>query len=232
MNETNAFFQAVYRHDSEFGNQSPPWDIDGPQPVFVDLANSGKISGEVLDAGFGPAGLSLYLATEGYAVTGIDQSPEAVDAARARARQRGLRASFAVGDLLDLSEYRGRFGTVVECGVFHGLGPDERRQYARSLHVATRPGAHAHLLNLTGSGQEAARARLAESGMSAPAVEGFHAVTAEHLRAAFAGLWDVVSIEERAMKLRFPGDQQFTELPAVLSTFKRRPDVRCTGAAK
>nr|ABO15886.1 methyl transferase [Streptomyces sp. UC 11065] len=220
MDHTKLFFQDVYGSASNFGQARPPWDIGEAQPAFVELTEAGAVKGEVLDAGSGPGWVSLFIASQGHAVTGIDLSADAVEAANAKAADSGVNATFAVGDLLDLSEYRGRFDTVVECGVCHGLGADPGPQYARSLYGATKLGAVAHLLNLSVEGYETAGVRCAELGVPPQALAGFHAVTPEDLRAAFAEGWSEVSITESRMKLRFPGDTGPVELSAWLSTFR------------
>lgn len=220
MDSTDTFFRSVYRRDSCFGSR-PPWDIGGPQPALVELVEAGLVGEVVLDAGFGPAGLSCYLAARGHTVTGIDQSAEAVAAARARAGKLGLRVTFEVGDLLDLSAYPGRFDTVLECGVIHGLTPAEQVRYAASLHRATAPGARAHLLNLSPAGDREARARCAGLGVPPPILTQLHAVTAEQLRAAFADGWQETGMAERTLRVVFPGDPEPTELPALLASFRR-----------
>src|SRR5580700_100809 len=79
--------------ESYTGEQPPPWDIGRPQPVFVRLAEQGLLSGRVLDAGCG-TGEHVLLAAEHGATdpTGIDLSPTAIEAARAKAAQRGISA--------------------------------------------------------------------------------------------------------------------------------------------
>lgn len=53
----------------------------------------------ILDLGCGTGGHSLELARRGYAVTGVDRSPAMLDAARAKADQTGVAASFQLGDI-------------------------------------------------------------------------------------------------------------------------------------
>lgn len=53
----------------------------------------------IVEFGCGTGWLSLFLATRGYAVTGIDIAPEAIDAARQQQESRGIGgAEFRVGD--------------------------------------------------------------------------------------------------------------------------------------
>ena len=70
----------------------------------------------VLDASCGIGTQALGLAAAGYAVTGTDLSPGAIDRARTEAAARGLDATFAVADLRRLADdVDGRFDCVLSC---------------------------------------------------------------------------------------------------------------------
>lgn len=125
---------------------SPAWDIGRPQPVIVRLAEEGRFSGEVLDAGCGTGENALYLASRGLAVTGVDGSPTAIARARAKADQRGIRADFIVADALALADLGRSFDAVVDCGLFHVFDDDERARYERNLGALLQPGGRYFLL--------------------------------------------------------------------------------------
>lgn len=110
-----------------------PWDIGRPQPEIVALAGEGEIVGDVLDVGCGTGENALYLASLGHRVIGVDAAPTAIARAREKAAQRGLPAAFLVADALDLGKLRRRVETVVDCGLFHTLEPEQRRPYAHAL---------------------------------------------------------------------------------------------------
>ena len=80
----------------------PPWDIGRPQPAFVRLADSGLLSGWVLDAGCGTGEHAMLAAAHGADAVGADLSPRAIEQARAKAAGRGLMARFEVADALHL----------------------------------------------------------------------------------------------------------------------------------
>src|SRR5258708_19641201 len=50
----------------------PPWDIGRPQQAYVELVQTGKIHGSVLDVGCGTGEHALYLAQHGHEAWGID----------------------------------------------------------------------------------------------------------------------------------------------------------------
>ena len=140
MDVDASWFEQAYKEGS------PPWDIGVPQPEFVRLAAAGAIAVPVLDVGCGTGENALELAARGLAVTGVDAVPAAVEAARAKARARGLDAEFLVGDALRLDELGRTFATVVDSGLFHTFDDEERVRYVRALAAALRPGGRCHVL--------------------------------------------------------------------------------------
>jgi SAM-dependent methyltransferase len=74
----------------------------------------GEIRGRnVLDVGCGDGDLAVELWRRGASVTGIDASPEMVEAARARAKRDGADISFKVGEAASIPFDPGRFDVVV-----------------------------------------------------------------------------------------------------------------------
>jgi SAM-dependent methyltransferase len=132
-------FEAAYQGE-------PPWEIGGPQPEVVRLADEGAFRGAVLDAGCGTGENALLLASRGLQVTGVDGAPTAIARAREKAAARGLEVPFLVADALDLGALRQRFDTALDCGLFHVFDDDDRKRYARSLGEAIGSGGQAQLL--------------------------------------------------------------------------------------
>ena len=74
----------------------------------------GEIRGRnVLDVGCGDGDFAVELWRRGASVTGIDASPEMVEAARARAKREGADISFLVGEAASIPFDPGRFDVVV-----------------------------------------------------------------------------------------------------------------------
>lgn len=143
MTTSNEIFESAYRGEApEFAGVRPPWSIGEPQPEIVALIEAGKFHGEVLDAGCGEAATSLYLAERGFTTVGLDQSPTAIELARAEAAKRGLAsASFDVADISSFTGYDGRFGTIVDSTLFHSMPVELRDGYQQSIVRAAAPGA-------------------------------------------------------------------------------------------
>jgi SAM-dependent methyltransferase len=142
-------FEQMYR-DDRLSNGLPaatPWDIGGPQPVVQQLVALGAIKGEVLDPGTGPGHHAIYYASKGYAATGIDGSPGALERARENAQKAGVSVNFELADATKLEGLENRFDTVVDCAFYHTFStePELQKSYAQALHRATKPGARLYM---------------------------------------------------------------------------------------
>jgi SAM-dependent methyltransferase len=164
----------------------PAWDIDRPQPSFVQLAELGLLTGQVLDAGCGTGEHTLLAAASGANAVGIDVAPHAIERARAKATERGIKARFEVGDVLDLGRLGLTFDTVIDSGVFHVFDDETRVRYVASLASALRPGGTCHLLCFSDR---------------QPGGMGPRRVRQDELREAFGDGWAIDSIEADAFQL-------------------------------
>lgn len=173
----------------------PPWDIGRPQKVFVAAAD--RITGRVLDAGCGTGEAALFFAARGQPVTGIDFLDGPVAAATQKAAERGLPGTFLVKDALTLNDWPERFDNVIDSGLFHVFSDEDRQRYVAGLASVLKPGGCVFLLCF--SDEE-------------PGTQGPRRVTQRELREAFAGGWDVESVEPARLEVR-PDfkDFQFSE---------------------
>ena len=131
--------------DSSYAGQ-PPWDIGRPQPVFVEIADAGRVAGRVLDVGCGTGEHALMAADRGLPALGVDSAPAAIAIAERKARDRDLDARFLVWNAVDLESLGEQFDTVLDSGLFHVFDDDDRGRYVDSLRAATAPGGRYHML--------------------------------------------------------------------------------------
>ena len=138
-------FEALYRGESPAEGvpafSAPPWDTKAPKENVIAWHQAGVIHGEVLDVGCGYGDNAVYLAQQGFSVTGVDISPTALATAEQRATAAGVTVRFAVADATTLDGYSTAFDTVIDSGMYHGLDDQDKRRYLAALHRATRPGA-------------------------------------------------------------------------------------------
>ena len=191
--------------DSYTAEAPPPWDIGKPQPAFVRLAESGLLTGQVLDVGCGTGEQSLLAASHGARATGVDLSPAAIAQARAKAAQRGLDVRFEVADALDLGQLDPNFDVIIDSGVFHVFSDEDRPRYVASLAAVLRPGGTLYLMCFSDR---------------QPGDWGPRRVREDELRASFSDGWAVQSITADTFEIRPMGDT--TRAQAWLAVFTRR----------
>jgi 2-heptyl-1-hydroxyquinolin-4(1H)-one methyltransferase len=138
-------FDAAYRSQSAelggIGNR-PPWSLGEPQPAVTALIDAGSFHGDILDAGCGEAAAAIELAQRGFTTVGIDISPSAIELARAEAARRRLaNATFEVADISTLTGYDNRFGTILDCTLFHSMPVELRAAYQQSIARVAASGA-------------------------------------------------------------------------------------------
>lgn len=213
------FFEQVYQDETLFAG-APPWEIGEPQPALVDLENHGHIAGDVLDIGCGTGENALFLASRGHAVTGIDISETAIEAARTKAKTRGIAAQFVVDGSFG-ADYRDRFGTVVDCGLFHGIDPELRTRYRDALQQACAPGASLYVLAISARSSEWVQSTLRETGISSHFMDHFPSTSPDDFRTHFADGWTVEAVDESSLKAYFAGSAEPTILSAWLAHIRR-----------
>jgi 2-polyprenyl-3-methyl-5-hydroxy-6-metoxy-1,4-benzoquinol methylase len=174
-----SMFQMVYAQDAA------PWDIDRPQKAFVEAAD--RIVGSVLDAGCGTGEHALFFAARGRRVTGIDFLEGPIRLARRKASDRGLHAEFLVKDALTLADWSERFDSVVDSGLFHVFGDDDRKRYVDGLAAVVGPGGRLFLLCFSDE---------------QPGTMGPRRVSKRELEAAFGRGWTIESMAPAHFEVR------------------------------
>jgi ubiquinone/menaquinone biosynthesis C-methylase UbiE len=129
----------------------PPWQIDRPQPEVIRLIEHGKFESPVLDLGCGTGDNAIELARHGFVVKGLDAVTEALERARKKTEQAGLKQppEFILADALRLSESGLKASTVLDCALFHTFSDEERKDYIRGLEAVLSPGGRLHILSFS-----------------------------------------------------------------------------------
>jgi SAM-dependent methyltransferase len=170
--------------ESAYAGQAP-WDIGKPQPAFVDVA--GQITGSLLDAGCGTGENTLWFASRGHPVTGIDFLEVPILRARRKAAERGLQATFLVKDALALEDWNERFDNVLDCGLFHVFSDEDQRRYIAGLKTVLKPGGRLFLMCF--SDEE-------------PGTHGPRRVSRNQLEGAFTQGWHIESLVPSRFEVR------------------------------
>lgn len=120
-----------------------PWNIETPPDALVELVQSGKVQpSKTIDLGCGAGNYAVYLAGQGFEVTGVDSSPTAIKIATENAEKKGVRCRFIVADLLgDLHEVKETFDFGYDWEVLHHIFPEDREKYIKNVYNVLKPGA-------------------------------------------------------------------------------------------
>lgn len=156
------------------------------------MAEAGEIRGDVLDVGCGTGENALYLAEAGHEVWGVDISHRAIDKAKTKSQQRGLKATFLVYDALNLQGLGRVFETVIDAGLFHLFSDEERLLFTKSLKTVLRPKGTYFMLCF--SERE-------------PDWGGPRRVTKAEIRATFRDGWKINYIRRAMLEPMYPEDE-------------------------
>jgi len=168
-----------------------PWDIGRPQKIFVEVAD--QVQGSILDAGCGTGENALFFAGKGHPVVGIDFLELPIQAAKQKAKERGLDAEFLKMDALTLTTFDRKFDSVIDSGLFHVFSDADRLQYVAGLAHVTRPGGKIYIACF--SDEE-------------PGTQGPRRISQAELRQAFSTGWTIESIRP----IRFETRPDFKEM--------------------
>ena len=168
--------------DARYDGTPPPWDICRPQKAFAEL----ELRGRVLDIGCGTGEHALMAAAKGFEATGIDAAPRAIAIAEGKAAERGLSARFVIWNALELGKLGEQFDTVLDCGLFHVFGDEDRARYVGGLRAAIPAGGRYFMLCFSDS---------------QPGDWGPRRVTRGEIEASFADGWRIDSIEPAILEI-------------------------------
>lgn len=127
--------------DQRYLEGRTPWDRGEPDRHLARVLIEFEIEpGRSLDIGCGTGTNSLWLATQGFRVTGLDISQVAIERADGKAREAGVEANFLAADFLRDSLPEGPFDFVCDRGCFHSFqDPGDRSRFADRVADLLRP---------------------------------------------------------------------------------------------
>lgn len=192
--------------DEHYKSGSPPWETGQPSAELRRVVAEERIQpGAAIDLGCGAGINSIWLAQQGFDVTGVDSSQLAIDKARERAAAAGVRVNFVVADLLNFPVGFGPYPFFFDRGCYHAVRAIDVKAYLRSLEKITAPGSIG--LVLTGNAKE-----------PSPEGQGPPVVSEEEIRAELGSLFEITRLRE----FRFDVNEQLGASPLAWSCLLRR----------
>jgi SAM-dependent methyltransferase len=118
-----------------------PWFTQAPYPPLVEAVDRERLQppGPLLDVGCGLGTNAIWLASQGFHVTGIDVASGAIEAAKTRETGSRGRVTFLEDDILSSKLGSNRFRAAVDVGCFQTLPRTRRREYVEGLARALKP---------------------------------------------------------------------------------------------
>lgn len=124
------------RYRERYRTGDTPWDIGRPDFNLVEVVTRTPIAScKALDVGCGTGDNSLWLARNGFEVTGIDTSGIALEKAKEKASEAGVQCRFVLVDFLEGGILEGApFAFVFDRGCFHSFRTQSERDiFARRV---------------------------------------------------------------------------------------------------
>ncbi len=127
--------------DERYSSDELPWDTGRPDTYLVRMVSRWPLhQGSVLDIGCGTGTNSLWLARQGFEVTGLDISKEAVAIARKRASEEGIECGFVCDDFLTAGVPATSVQFVFDRGCFHSVKEEQREAFVERVAELLDPG--------------------------------------------------------------------------------------------
>jgi SAM-dependent methyltransferase len=171
------------RWNERYEKGDTPWETGQPSSELQRVLTEVPIRPcRALELGCGTGANALWLAAEGFDVTALDLSPRAIEQARQRADDAGVRIRFLAADLLHPpAELAGPFDFFFDRGCYHAVRRVDVAAYLETLRRLTHPGTLG--LVLAGNARE-------------PHVPGPPFVTEEEIRSELGSLFDIIQLRE------------------------------------
>jgi methyl halide transferase len=142
------------RFRERYKSGDTPWDVGKPDFNLIEVVTRKPIlSCKALDIGCGTGDNSIWLAQNGFEVTGTDTSDIALAKAKEKASNADAECVFILADFLNDKIEGAPFGFAFDRGCFHSFGPeDDRKRFAQN--VAAHLGETGLWLTLVGNADE------------------------------------------------------------------------------
>ena len=112
------------------------WELGKPRPILIEYMEKGLIipTGKALDICCGAGTNTVYLAQNGFDVTGLDISKTAIKIAKKKAHQAKVDINFLAESFIDLPFVDEAFSFVFDMGCFHHVEVEERPKFIAGVH--------------------------------------------------------------------------------------------------
>jgi SAM-dependent methyltransferase len=120
--------------DERYTTGVTPWELDRPDSNLIDTIKQENIAPcNALEIGCGTGSNAIWMAQNGFDVTGLDFSAPAIEKAREKSRQQGADIRFLVTDFLVQDTGGPGVGFIFDRWCFHSFdNPHDRKTFAKN----------------------------------------------------------------------------------------------------
>jgi cyclopropane fatty-acyl-phospholipid synthase-like methyltransferase len=127
--------------NARYRERDTPWDSGIRSRELARVINEGHVKpGRALELGCGTGTNAVFLAKQGFDVTAIDLSAEALAIAEQKAADAGVKIHFKKADVCSLREDLGGFDFVFDRGCYHSVRRNDLAGFLETLRLVTRAG--------------------------------------------------------------------------------------------
>ena len=110
----------------------PKWDTGVSPPELLEFIQEHTFA-RAIDIGCGTGTNVITLAKAGWQVTGVDFAPRAIQLAKRKIEEAGVRAELFIKDATKLRGISGPYNFALDIGCFHGISKDGPSKYLQQL---------------------------------------------------------------------------------------------------
>lgn len=123
------------KYKERYKAKNTPWDVGKPDFNLIEVVEQLPIAAcRALDVGCGTGDNSVWLAQNGFYVSGTDTSDEALEMAKEKVQKANVSCRFFNINFLTQSVEGALFGFVFDRGCFHSFGSEEdRSRFAQNV---------------------------------------------------------------------------------------------------
>jgi SAM-dependent methyltransferase len=185
----------VAKWEERYRTGDIPWDTGRPSGELLRVVREEQIQPcRAIEVGCGMGTNAVWLAEQGFDVTGVDLSSLAVERARARAVSARVSVNLLMADVLDPPHLGDPYPFLFDRGCYHVVRRHDVGKFLQTLERITRPGAVA--LVLAGNARE-------------PQDPGPPVVSEEEIRRELGQLFEIRRLREFRFDLTGAGGTPF-----------------------
>lgn len=124
----------------ELQRRAWPQGQAGPEADFIQKTLNLPKGARLGDVPCGNGRLTIALSARGFEVTGVDQTAGMIEEGRTAARERGVAATFEVGDMRNLPWHREMDAVFCFGNSFPYFDDRGNEQFAKTVYAAPKPG--------------------------------------------------------------------------------------------